>query len=90
MSDEAKARILGDKRMKLEKIKRLVVFAILMQHGDGIMSKSPEYIEEKYDTVISVPYPEAALDIFNREKLARWMKEWGPHLTRLLNSVNPS
>jgi hypothetical protein len=33
------------------KLTRLVVFAILMENGEGISGKAPRYITEKWDAV---------------------------------------
>ena len=38
-----------------DKVKRLVAFSILMQHDEGIMSKSPDYIREKFAVAMSLP-----------------------------------
>jgi len=57
-------------------IKRLVVFAVLMETGEGIVSKSPEYILEKYYSALSVRFPENLLDLQNKTKFERWMDKW--------------
>jgi len=58
-------------------IKRLVVFAILMENGEGIIDKSWDYIAEKYELALSVSYPEQLLDPSNRSKLEKRLKTWG-------------
>lgn len=55
---------------------RGVIFAILMQNGNGIMDKSPEYIEEKLYASEHDPYPEGLLDEHNKALLKRWMAFW--------------
>lgn len=62
--------------MEKEKMKRLVVFSILMENGDGIMVKAPRYIEDKYFLVMSMLHPEALLDSSNKRKYAKWLEEW--------------
>ena len=37
------------------KVKRLAAFCISMQHGEGIMSKSPDYLLEKHAIAMSLP-----------------------------------
>jgi hypothetical protein len=59
-----------------EAVKRLVVFAILMETGDGIADKSPDYILEKFDAATHVPFPDELLDSNNKIKLQRWLKTW--------------
>jgi len=57
-------------------IKGLVVFAILMESGNGIVDKSPAYIWEKFQLAMISPSPEQLLDQKNRRKLERWLKNW--------------
>jgi len=63
-------------RAAMVDVKRLVVFAILMETGDGIRYKSVDYVCEKYEAALSEPYPERLLDPNNREKLERWKRTW--------------
>jgi len=62
---------------------KAVCFAILMENNDGIMSKSPSYILEKFQSAC----PEI-LDAHNKRKLVRWAREWGVDLTNL-NTIIP-
>ena len=55
---------------------RLVVFAILMENGEGILDKSPEYIEKKFHNAMTVPYPFEMLDYSNKRKFKRWGDKW--------------
>ncbi len=55
---------------------RGVIFAILMQNGDGIMDKSPDYIDEKLDACERDPQPELLLDEHNRRILENWLSFW--------------
>uniref|UniRef100_A0A6M3K117 Uncharacterized protein n=1 Tax=viral metagenome TaxID=1070528 RepID=A0A6M3K117_9ZZZZ len=41
--------------MDSEKAKRLAAFCVLMQHGIGVMGKSPEYILQKYELAMTLP-----------------------------------
>ena len=67
----------GYEHMKpMEKAKRLVVFAILMETGPGIEGKAPYYILEKYEAVMNDPNPETLLDPNNRTKFEKWVKMW--------------
>ena len=40
-----------------EDLNRLVCFCILMENGDGIRGKSPDYIREKFRKAMAVEYP---------------------------------
>ena len=60
----------------MNRIERLVVFAILMENGPGIKSKSPSYIWEKYQLAMTVPHPEELLDWNNKPKLKEWLEAW--------------
>ncbi len=55
---------------------RGVIFAILMQNGDGIMDKSPGYIDEKLFACEREPQPELLLDEHNRRILENWLSFW--------------
>lgn len=63
-------------RATMVDVKRLVVFAILMENGEGIVDKSVDYICEKYELALSTPYPEQLLDLGNKRKLERWKRIW--------------
>lgn len=56
-------------------LRRLVIFAILMEHGEGILAKRPEYIAEKFINAMTVPYPENLLDLTNKRKFKRWCEK---------------
>ena len=53
-----------------------VVFAILMEGGNGIVGKSPGYIKEKLDACAGSSRPEALLDPINLRKFLRWRNLW--------------
>ena len=43
-------------------IRQAVVFAILMQHGEGIIGKFPKYVREKLECCQQTNVPEQLLD----------------------------
>ncbi|MBA7491274.1 hypothetical protein ES702_01819 [subsurface metagenome] len=63
-------------------LKRLIVFCILMENGEGIMGKSPEYVESKFHSIRTRPYPDHMLDQDNAMKYERYLKNW-------LESIEP-
>jgi len=60
--------------MKNDDVKRAVAFAIL----EGILSKSPEYIIEKFERAMTVDITFVAqfLDGSNRAVFNQWLKRW--------------
>lgn len=58
------------------RLKQLVVFAILMENGEGVVDKSPDYIEEKHVVALMTNEPETLLDPSNRAKFERWLERW--------------
>ena len=63
--------------------KQVVVFSIAMQNGDGIMSKSPSYIQEKLNACSAENDKgiESILDSNNLSIFNAYEKRWG----RILN-----
>jgi len=61
-------------------IKKLVAFCILMESSnDGILSKAPSYIQEKYEACLSCKEDwqlRALLDMGNKAKFDRWVERW--------------
>jgi hypothetical protein len=57
-------------------LKRLVVFCCLMQKGNGIVTKAPPYLFEKYNKAMNNPLPEDLLDSENRALYDQYIKEW--------------
>jgi len=58
---------------------RLVAFLALMQSGEGLIDKSPDYILEKFSTVAlnrGNPDPAWALDATNRAIGQAWVDRW--------------
>ena len=60
-------------------IKKLVAFAVLMQTGPGITSKSPGYILEKWDLVKNCPEKLliTLMDPNNQRIFEEWLRVWG-------------
>lgn len=63
-------------RVEEVSFKRMLVFAILMESGEGVLDKSPKYVEEKFFAAMEVPYPENLLDSPNTRKLREYEKRW--------------
>lgn len=58
-------------------VRQAVVFAILMQSGDGIMSKHPSYVLEKVRLVEDMSTPElVGLDANNKAIFDRYRAHW--------------
>ena len=53
-----------------------LVFAILMENGQGVISKSPEYVAEKLAGCEGLENPEGLLDSSNLVKLRDWENRW--------------
>lgn len=69
-------------------IHQIIVFSILMQHGAGILSKSPTYIQEKMEAVMRDTHdPLALLDAEGQTLYARWYAEWHPESEKALKDV---
>lgn len=62
--------------MDKELTKKLVVFSILMENDEGICTKAPSYIMEKYEKCMETGEPEALLDMSNLAKYDEWVKDW--------------
>lgn len=60
------------------KVKRLVAFAVLMESGSGVLSKSPSCVLEKFELVLncSVSSLHTLMDMDNQAKYKRYLKEW--------------
>ena len=59
--------------MNKEEIRNLVAFCVLMQGGDGILSKAPPYIEEKFKDCMGGRKP---LDFKNKAKYDKYLDRW--------------
>jgi len=58
-------------------IRQAVVFAILMQNNEGILSKSPDYLLEKLRTCGGYCVPEFILDSGNQAIFYEYAKKYG-------------
>ena len=62
--------------MKKPTTKQLVVFSIMMQKGEGIMSKAPSYITEKMEKAFKYEHPENFLDSEGTKIFEDYTKHW--------------
>jgi len=58
-----------------EELTKALVFAILMENGNGILDKSPSYIMEKWE-MVKDGMCEGLLDFINAGKLREWKEKW--------------
>ena len=60
-------------------LKTLIAFCVLMEQGEGILSKAPSYVLEKWDLAALHPTDllSTMLDVHNQAKYKRYLKEWG-------------
>lgn len=61
-------------------VKGMVVFAIFMSANEGIASKAPKYVREKFKLCEQVDNPENFLDMGNRAIFNDYIKQWDTHL----------
>jgi len=59
-------------------LKKLVAFAVLMESGDGIKMKSPDYIAEKWHLVADCPDDllPTLMDPWNQAKYYDYLTFW--------------
>ena len=60
-------------------LKRLVVFSILMQNGQGIKGKAPNYIDWKYSFLMGCEderWMRGILDTVNQAIYDQWVETW--------------
>ena len=58
-------------------LKNLIVFCILMENNDGILAKSPDYIEEKYQAISwGSAGAKYLLDSKNLAKFNKYIERW--------------
>ena len=62
-------------KMSKEQLKNLVAFCILMENDKGIITKSPDYIREKYERYMG-GFAISALDSLNMQKYKDYIKMW--------------
>jgi len=60
----------------MSEIDGLVAFSILMENNDGILGKSPDYIQEKYEMCMKLGHPESLLDSSNMQVFDKYMERW--------------
>lgn len=59
-------------------VERLVAFTILMESDEGVLTKRPGYILEKYKLAMTLPVDllTQMMDQTNKAKYHRYLKEW--------------
>ena len=57
-------------------IGQLLVFAVLMQSGKGILGVAPSYLMDKYLEVRQYDNPEFLLDSTNKTIYDEWLDKW--------------
>lgn len=62
------------------KIRQAVVFAIIMQNGEGIKTKAPHYISKKLWACENDPHPERILDDENKKIYDEYIELWSSHM----------
>lgn len=63
---------------KKPSLRQLVTFCILMEQGKGIISKSPDYIREKFHLTTMCPekFLLSLLDPNNQAKYCEYIEKW--------------
>ena len=63
-----------------DEVKRLVAFAVYMQHDTGIMGKSPAYVAEKFFRTQhgEVGLLHQGMDLENMNRYKAWLESWMP------------
>ena len=66
--------------METTRLLNLIAFCVLMQNGEGILSKSPDYVLEKYERFLNDGFTDLetywGLDNSNKQKVEDWYKKW--------------
>lgn len=59
-------------------LKKLVAFCVLMESGEGITQKSPDYVMEKWGLVTMCPDDvlPTLMDPHNQAKYNKYLKQW--------------
>lgn len=62
--------------MEIPPLSKMIAFCILMENNQGILEKAPNYIKKKWNLVMALDDPTAALDKQNQAKYVRYMRYW--------------
>lgn len=62
----------------------MICFLVLMQNGDGLIDKSPDYIDEKMSVLHSGLNAFSYLDIHNMHKVIDWCDQWGVQVPEII------
>ena len=64
--------------MQQTKLKNIVAFCALMQNGGGVIDKSPDYIQEKFERYCLSEEDETewGLDSIRTDIVKRWIAKW--------------
>lgn len=54
----------------------MVCFLVLMQNGEGLMDKSPDYVSEKKHVMTTGYDAFSYLDFYNMRKVIEWLEQW--------------
>jgi hypothetical protein len=74
-----KHKALITKQHRHVSVEMVVAFCIIMQNGEGIISKSPSYIKEKWDQYLRRSEFDNLKGIFdseNQKKFEEWLSVW--------------
>lgn len=64
----------------------LICFLVLMENGEGISDKAPDYIKEKRWVLDAGDEAFTALDIHNMRKVKAWCDKWNVEMPK--NAAN--
>lgn len=64
----------------------LLCFLVLMENGNGIVDKSPDYIKEKTEMWNAGYDAFSFLDVFNMRKVVQWHKNWKIELPEVIEN----
>ena len=66
--------------METERLLNLISFIVLMESGEGVLTKSPSYILEKYDRFLDKGFTDLenywGLDKVNEAKVESYYNKW--------------
>lgn len=68
--------------MNENQFRNLIAFCVLMESGEGIRDKSPDYVMEKFERYVGKESSEWqwGLDFLNQNKLAQYLKDWDKNI----------